>query len=117
MASGKRHPLKASGVIAADATTTYSSVVLLDTDSELQMVTEVSSRTDGTFTATLQHSHDGTTFVTLVAGSAISANGIDVARPAAGLGNLKYVRLSLLAGSTTSGATIECTLFVKNSKA
>ncbi|MDO3651367.1 hypothetical protein [Nocardia mangyaensis] len=117
MASSKYRELIVSTAITGNGTTTGDGVQVLDTDIELHGIIEVSSRTDGTYTLTLQESHDGTNWSTLKAGSGISANGIEVVKPTAGEGNLKYIRASVVAGSVTTGATIAVSLYCKNSKA
>lgn len=117
MASSKRKELIASVAISGNGTTTSDAIQIPDTDMELHGICQVSSRTDGTYTLTLQHSHDGINFVDLVAGSGLAADGIEVIRPAAGLGHLKYIRASLVAASVTTGATVEVSLYSKGSKA
>ena len=111
-ASGKKRELYAAAVIDSDTTTVSDSVQMHGRDENVFAVMTVSSRTDGTFTTTIQHSPDNANWVTLKAGSATSADGIDVMIiPATGY--LTYVRASILSASTTDGATIKVELFSK----
>lgn len=104
--SGERNASLASGVIATDTATNGAALQLPTQAHNKFLVMEVTSRTDGTFTPKVQHSMDGSVWEDLVAGSGISANGIEsVAFPVTG--NLPYVRAVVTSASTTSGATIE----------
>ena len=59
MASGNKRVLLASQVIASDTTTVSDSVQVDRRKKGLIGLIEVSSRTDGTFTLSLEESHDG----------------------------------------------------------
>jgi len=106
-------------VIAADTTTTGDEFILHPHAREIIIESIVSSRTDGTFTATLQHSPDGTTFTnvlmadgsTAFAGAAQSANGTVFKFLLKNTPIFQRVRISILSSSTTSGATVECNLY------
>ena len=97
-------------VIATDTTTTGSTFQVPVHANQLIAISKVSSRTDGTYTVTIQHSPDGTNWHTWKAGSAQSADGsvliYDQTIP-----NFVYVRASILSASTTTGATVAVQLW------
>lgn len=97
-------------VIATDTTTNGSTFMVPVHANQLIAVSTVSSRTDGTFTTTIQHSPDGVTWYTWKAGSAQSTNASvlihDVTIP-----NFIYVRASILSATVTTGATVAVSLY------
>ena len=110
MSTASNKELSAAAVIAADGTT-YSEEFTLPTDAkEIYFQSVISSRTDGTFTLTLEHSLDGTNWYTYVANAAQSADGSIIgtytANPIAG-----HVRVKILAASTTTGATVQASIY------
>ena len=103
--------LKAATAITSNTTTTGSAFLLHPHAQELTAVSQVSARTDGTYTTTIQHSPDGTNWFTLAAGSAQSANGLVEITVAGTVSHFQYVRASILSSSVTSGATVTVTLW------
>ena len=86
---------------------------------EIILVSTVSSRTDGTYTTTLQHSPDGSTWFnvllednsTAFATAAQTADGSAIKTLMKFVPIFPYVRASVLAASVTTGATVEVDLF------
>ena len=77
------------------------------------LVSVVSSRTDGSFTTTLEHSRDGVNFTPVLddensalTTAAQTANGIVYKQLISTAVLLPYIRASVVSGSTTSGATV-----------
>lgn len=113
--NGKPVDLYSATAITSDTTTTSTTRVLPVHAQEVIAISTVSSRTDGTFTTTIQHSPDGTNWYTWKAGTAQSANGAvliyDQTIPI-----FPYVRASILSASTISGATVAVSLFFGNQR-
>lgn len=107
--SDKRQEFIESTSITGDGTTTSDGATLqARQDKEIAVVT-VSSRTDGTYTLTVEHSADNVNFEQIATGSGISANGIEsVNLPDR---HLPYLRLKVAATSVTTGATVEAAIF------
>jgi hypothetical protein len=104
----------ASQTINSDTTTTSSATEVANVHAHANQfiaLSTVSSRTDGTFTTTIQHSPDGTNWYTLAAGSAQSANGTEVITVASTVTVFQFLRASVLSASTTTGATVEVNLY------
>lgn len=110
MAAYKRLSLLPSQTIDSDTTTASDTVALPGDAKEIIGVIEVSSRTDGTYTLTIQHSPDGTNWVDLDSASALSANGIETVSVTSTTPVFHLVRASVVSASTTSGATVQCYL-------
>lgn len=103
-----------SRTIATDTTTAGTSFGVSANTKEILAYIKVSSRTDGTFTPKIQGSADNSTWIDLKAGTAISSNtqnftswavAVDGALP-------PFVRLAVLSASTTTGATVEASIFI-----
>lgn len=116
MASGQKHLLLASQVIATDTTTLGSAVQIDRRNIGLIGLIEVSSRTDGTYTLSIEESHDGVSWapVVLAAATAISADGIGLAKVDKITPHLVYIRASVLSASVTTGATVEVNLLTED---
>ena len=79
------------------------------------MVASVGTRTDGSFTAKLQESDDGSTGWTDVSafdGSAAAVSAADTTREAAYAPAKRYVRVRVVSASTTSGALVSAHLVI-----
>jgi len=104
-----------AAAIATDTTTTSTARILPVHANQVIAISTVSSRSDGTFTVTIQHSADGVVWHTWKAGSAqITDASIlihDITVPI-----LPYVRASILSASTTSGATVGVELYYGNQR-
>jgi hypothetical protein len=118
MAAHIKKDLYPATVIATDTTTVSDGIHLHAHAQELILVSTVSSRTDGTFTVTLQHSPDGTNWTNVLddGGSAVStgaqsADGIAYQQVLKNVAIFPHVRASILSASTTSGATVEVDLY------
>lgn len=101
-------------VIATDTTTTSASGSVLQLpchSQELIFESVVASRTDGTYTTTVQHSPDNSNWYTLVAGTAQSTNTRQILTVASTVTHFMYIRASILSSSTTSGATVSVNAF------
>lgn len=105
-----------AAVIATDTTTTSTARVLPAHANQVLAISTVSSRTDGTFTVTIEHSDDGVTFIPWEAGTAQSANGVVQIHTTDHKPIMTYVRASILSASTTSGATVEVKLLFGNQR-
>ena len=102
----------ASQVIASDTNTYGLTFGISAKTTEIVAKLDISARTDGTFTPRIEGSIDGTDFVTLATGAALStathnhtefAVAVDGALP-------PIIRIAILSASTTSGATMSMTV-------
>lgn len=100
-----------SATITSNTTTNGQGVVLHCHAQELVAVSTVSSRTDGTYTTSIEHSPDGNTWFTLATGAAQSANGAVVITVASSVSVFQHIRASVVSTSVTSGADLEIELF------
>jgi hypothetical protein len=98
-------------VIASDTTSTGIAKLIHTHAEELCAVSTVSSRTDGTYTASIEHSPDGSTWFNLASGSAQSANGSVAITVAKTVSVFPYIRASIVSTSVTSGATVSLVLY------
>ena len=104
---------------AAIATSTTTNGVIIDTQdyNALTFIRNVGARTDGTFTPLIRHGDDSglsdvadvddTDLVGTETGAAISA--AQTMKKIGYVGNKRYVRLSVVSTSVTSGATVGAT--------
>ena len=114
--NGKPVDLLPAAVIATDTTTLSSLRVLPVHGNQVVALSIIASRTDGTYTTTIEHSPDGVNWYVWVAGTAQSANGsvqiyTDDHKPI-----MPYVRASVLSASTTTGATVSVELYFGNQR-
>lgn len=98
-----------SGTIASDTDTSGQKFAVGAHTKSIIGEMKVSSRTDGTFTLKIEHSHDGSNFETLKAGSGVSTDDTvyvlyNEAVDGPCFGN---IRITVTSASTTSGATVE----------
>lgn len=114
--NGQPVDLYPATVIATDTTTTSTARILPVHANQVIAVSTVSSRTDGTYTTTIQHSPDGTNWYDWEAGTAQSANGSVQIHTTDGKPIFTYVRASILSASTTSGATVAVELYFGNQR-
>jgi len=105
-----------AATINTDTTTTSTARVLPVHANQVIALSTVSSRTDGTYTTTIEHSADGTNWHTWVAGTAQSANGTVQIYTTDHKPILTYVRASILSASTTTGATVAVELYFGNQR-
>lgn len=103
----------ASGTIATDTDTNAQATVVNANTRNIIAQMKVSSRTDGTFTCKIEHSHDNSNFEVLKAGSGVTTNDTvyvlyneDKDGPC-----FSHVRVTVTSASTTSGATVEADIF------
>ena len=113
MAAHIKKDIFPAAVIATDTTTTGNAFSIHSHSQGGILVSTVSSRTDGTFTATLQHSRDGVNWTNVLddenaalAGAAQSADGTVYKQLISTAVLFPYIRASILSSSTTSGATV-----------
>jgi len=113
--NGKPVDLFPATAITSDTTTTSTARLLPVHANQIIAISTVSSRTDGTYTTTIEHSADGVVWHTWKAGSAQSTDAAvlihDVTIPI-----LPHVRASILSASTTSGATVKVELHFGNQR-
>lgn len=109
MACTKSGEAIASGTIATDTDTSGAKFAVDAQTKAMVGIMKVSSRTDGTFTLKIEHSHDGSNWETLKAGSGVTTNDtVYVLYTEAADGPcLSYARITVTSASTTSGATVE----------
>ena len=104
--------------ISSNTTTTSDSVELFQYHTKgLIVESVVSSRTDGTYTTTVEHSPDGSTWYTLtddenaaVTCAAQSANGGVLKVVLENVPMFPYLRASVASTSVTTGATVTVNL-------
>jgi len=101
-------------VIDTDTTTKGEALSLNSYAVDLIATCEVSDRTDGTYTLTIEHSPDGTNWFTLDSVAAISSEIMSI--KATSNSCFQYVRASVLSASTTDGATVTCKLWFSTRK-
>lgn len=111
MAAHIKKALYPATAIATDTTTTGVKFQLHPHAKELVAVSTVSSRTDGTYTTSIEHSPDGSTWFTLATGAAQSADGSVAVTVASTVSVFQWVRASILSASTTTGATVTVDLY------
>lgn len=114
--NGQPVDLFPAATIATDTTTTSTARILPAHANQVIAISTVSSRTDGTFTTTIEHSPDGTNWHTWEAGAAQSANGSVQIHTTDGKPIMTYVRASILSASTTTGATVAVELYFGNQR-
>jgi hypothetical protein len=114
--NGRPQDLYPAATIATDTTTTSTAYLLPVHANQVIALSTVSSRTDGTYTTTIEHSADGSNWHTWEAGSAQSANGTVQIHTTDAKPILPYVRASILSASTTSGATVAVELYFGNQR-
>lgn len=105
-----------AATIATDTTTTSTARLLPAHANQVIALSTVASRTDGTYTTTIQHSADGTNWYTWAAGSAQSSNGTVQIYVTDNKPIMPYVRASILSASTTTGATVSVELYFGNQR-
>ena len=115
MSVNQIHNTVASQTIDTD-TTTNGTKVHVPYANALFVESIVSSRTDGTFTTTLQHSHDGSTWYDLIACTAQSADGTQTKEYVEGIDGaiLQFIRAKVVSTSTTDGATVVVNIYYNN---
>ena len=113
MAAHIKKALFPATVIASDTTTTGETFGVHAHAQGGYLVSTVSSRTDGTFTTTLQHSRDGVNWTNVLddenvafATAAQPADRTVYKQLITTAVLFPYVRASILSSSTTSGATV-----------
>jgi len=114
--SGIPADLYEATVIATDTTTVSDLKILPVHANQVIAVSTVSSRSDGTFTTTIEHSPNGTDWYTWKAGSSQSSDGAVQIYVTDNKPIFPYVRASILSASTTSGATVEVKLYFGNQR-
>lgn len=104
----------ASGVIATDTDTAATAFGISAKCNEILMFTKVSSRTDGTFTPKIQGSVNGTDWVVLATGTAISSNTSNFTELAVAVDGAlpPIIRIVVTSASTASGATVEASVYL-----
>jgi len=105
-----------AAVISSDTTTLSTARILPVHANQIVAISTVSSRTDGTYTTTIEHSADGSNWHVWKAGAAQSANGAVTISVDGGRAILPYVRASIVSASTTSGATVAVALYFGNQR-
>jgi hypothetical protein len=118
MAAHIKKELFPASVIGSDTTTVGEAFHLHAHAKEIIIESVVSSRTDGTFTLTLQHSPDGINWTnvlmsdgsTAFATAAQSADGREYKYLLQDAPIYPHVRASILSSAVTTGATVEVNL-------
>ena len=113
MAAHIKKAIYPATVIASDTTTVGEAFGIHAHAEGGYLVSTVSSRSDGTFTTTLQHSRDGVNWTNVLddenaalATAAQSGDGTVYKQLISTAVLFPYVRASILSASTTSGATV-----------
>ena len=114
--NGRPVDLFPAATIATDTTTTSTTRVIPVHANQIIAISTVSSRTDGTYTTTLQHSADGTNWHTWKAAAAQTTNAALTISVDGGRAIMPYVRASILSASTTTGATVAVELYFGNQR-
>lgn len=101
-----------SQVISSNTTTAGQPFAVSAKTRNIVMVCKISSRTDGTYVATIQHSHDGSNWETLKAGSNITSNDTVYLSYSNYLDGacLGLIRIVIVSTSVTTGATAEASV-------
>lgn len=113
MAVAIKGPSIASQVVATNTTVNSSAYTIKPNTTELLARIKVSSRTDGTYTPAIQHSHDGSNWETLKAVTAITSNDTTYTSFVVAVDGTMFtqVRLTIVSTSVTTGATVEADLW------
>lgn len=101
--------LRDAAAITSNTTSVSSGLIVPVHANQLIAISTVSSRTDGTFTTTIEHSPDGVNWHVWKAGSAQSANGSVLIHDTT-IPNFLHVRASVVSTSVTAGATVKVEL-------
>jgi hypothetical protein len=113
MSAGLRKQSIPTTAIAADGATNGDQFDFQSIASEIVVSCVVSSRTDGTYTFTLQESpDDGTTWIDVAATAGLTADGTTLIKPTVSV--LNTLRVKCDAASVTSGALISATIHYSN---
>ncbi len=112
MAVTKQGRAIASQTISSNTTTAGQPFAVDAKTRNMIMICKISSRTDGTYVATIQHSHDGSNWETLKAGSNITSNDTVYLSYSNYLdgAHLGLVRIVIVSTSVTTGATAEASI-------
>ena len=108
--------------IASIATSTTTAGSSIDTKGfeSLTLFVELGARTDGTFLPLVQDSDDNSTFADVVDTFLIgteaeaSLNTANTVKSIGYVGKKRYVKLSIVSSSVTSGATVSATAILSN---
>lgn len=114
MAATNKYNTLAAQVIDSDTTTNGTTLQLPAWATNVWLESIVSARTDGTFTAKLQHSPDGTNWFDNGTATAQSTDSTQV--KAATANGLMYVRAVVTSASTTDGATVQLNIWYGDNK-
>ncbi len=103
----------ASGTINTDTDTSGTSFSVSANTKNIIAVMKVSSRTDGTYTLKIEHSHDNTNWETLKAGSGVTTNDTVYVQYSEAVDRacFSYIRVTVTSASTTTGATVEASIY------
>ena len=98
-----------TNIIISDTTSVGTTITVPESSFNLIICSTVASRTDGTFTTTIEHSPNGTNWFTLDATAAQSANGMVM--KAVTIPSFSKVRSSIVSTGVTVGATVTVKLW------
>lgn len=98
-----------NSAIAASATIEASGVDFQSFASDLILVSTVSSRTDGTYTVTLQESPDNITWFDVDSCAAQSANGTVIKKIT--VNTFSFMRAKIVSDAVTDGAVVHVRLY------
>lgn len=103
----------ASQTIATDTDTAGEKFSVGHHTKNIIGVMQVSSRTDGTFTLKIQHSHDGSNWEDLSTGSGVTTNDTVYVEYSESVDGACFglIRIVVTSASTTSGATVEASVY------
>lgn len=114
-------PVKALNITAiTSSTTTAGSSIDTKGFESLTLFVELGARTDGTFLPLIQDSDDNSTFVDVIDQFLIgteaeaSLNTANTVKSIGYVGKKRYVKLSIVSSSVTSGATASATAILAN---
>lgn len=104
----------ASQTIATDTDTAGEKFAVNASTKNIIAVMKVSSRTDGSYTLKIQHSHDGSNWEALkTAGAAVTTNDTTYLSYSEAVDGacFGYIRIVVTSASTTTGATVEASVY------
>lgn len=104
MTAANNVTLTSSLQISSNTTTVSTAQCLSNKATGLIITSQVSNRTDGTYTTTVEHSPDGTNWFTLGSTAAQSANGMVILRITDAC--FQNLRASILSSAVTTGAKV-----------
>lgn len=102
-----------SRTISSNTTTAGEKFAVSAHTKNIIAVMKISSRTDGTYVCTIQHSHDGSNWETLIAGGNVTSDDTVYVEYSEAVDGACFglIRVIITSSSVTTGATAEASIY------